>query len=57
MRRVVKCEYTDLLTGETWVRIFQFDTASDERYGSGNEEIENAPLPDPKRRCGKGGKP
>jgi hypothetical protein len=49
MRRLIKCEYTDLRTGETWVRVFEFDTATGERYDDAKKEIENAPLPDPKR--------
>lgn len=49
MMRLVKCEYTDLRTGETWVRVFHFHAATGERFNATNEEIENAPLPDPKR--------
>jgi len=50
MRRLVRCEYTDLRTGETWVRVFEFDAATGERYDAIKQEIENAPLPDPRRR-------
>ena len=50
MRRVVQCDYRDLRTGETWSRIFQFDAVTGERYDAMKEEIECAPLPDPKRR-------
>lgn len=49
MMRLVKCEYTDLRTGETWVRVFHFHSATGERFNATKEEIENAPLPDPKR--------
>ena len=49
MKRLVICEYTDLHTGENWVRVFQFDAATGERFNAVKEEIENAPLPDPKR--------
>lgn len=49
MRRLVQCEYTDLRTGEKWVRLFQFDATTGERYNAAKEEIESAPLPDPKR--------
>lgn len=49
MMRLVKCEYTDLRTGETWVRVFEFDAATGERSDGAKKEIENAPLPDPKR--------
>lgn len=49
MTRLVKCEYTDLRTGESWVRLFQFNAATGERYDAAREEMESAPLPDPKR--------
>lgn len=49
MRRLVRCKYTDLRTGETWLRVFQFDAATGERFNVAKKEIENAPLPDPKR--------
>lgn len=49
MRRLIECKYTDLRTGETWVRLFLFDAETGERYDAAKEEIEDAPLPDPKR--------
>ena len=49
MRRLVRCEYTDLRTSETWVRVFHFDAATGERYDATKKEIEDAPLPDPSR--------
>lgn len=49
MMRLVKCKYTDLRTCETWVRVFQFDAATGERFNAVKKEIENAPLPDPER--------
>ncbi len=48
MMRLVKCEYTDLRTGETWVRVFHFHAATGERFNATKVEIESAPLPDPK---------
>lgn len=47
--RLVECKYTDLRTGETWVRAFLFDAAKGERFDATKKEIENAPLPDPNR--------
>lgn len=49
MRRLVKCEYTDLRTGENWVRLFQFDAMTGKLHDVAKKEIESAPLPDPKR--------
>jgi hypothetical protein len=49
MKRLVQCVYSDLRTGETWVRLFRFDALTGERSDPAIEEIENAPLPDPKR--------
>lgn len=49
MKRLVECKYTDLRTGETWVRVFLFNAETGERYDATKEKIENAPLPDPKR--------
>jgi len=49
MKRLVRCEYKDLFTGEIWVRVFLFDAATGERYDALKREIETAPLPDPKR--------
>ena len=50
MKRLVACDYRDLRTGETWSRLFLFDAETGERYDAVKEEIEGAPLPDPKRR-------
>jgi hypothetical protein len=49
MKRQVLCEYRDLDTGETWTRLFLFDAKTDERYHAIRKEIEDAPLPNPKR--------
>ena len=49
MRRLILCEYKDLNTGENWARVFEFDAATGERYDAIKQEIESAPLPDPKR--------
>lgn len=49
MRRLIECTYVDLRTGETWVRIFQFNAETGRRYDETKDEIESAPLPDPKR--------
>lgn len=47
MKRLVRCEYTDLFTGESWVRVFLFDAGSGKRIGAATkQEIEAAPLPD-----------
>lgn len=50
MKRLVHCHYRDLCTGETWSRLFHFDAVTGERWDDMKEEIESAPLPDPKRR-------
>jgi hypothetical protein len=50
MMRLVRCDYTDLHTGETWSRLFHFRAETGERNDASKAEIENAPLPDPKRR-------
>lgn len=49
MKRLVQCDYRDLRTGETWTRLFVFDAATGERCYATREEIESAPLPDPRR--------
>jgi hypothetical protein len=49
MMRLVRCDYTDLRTGETWLRLFHFRAETGERYDAAKAEIEDAPLPDPKR--------
>jgi len=49
MKRLIQCDYRDLRTGETWTRLFVFDTATGERCYATREEIESAPLPDPRR--------
>jgi hypothetical protein len=49
MKRLVQCDYRDLRTGETWTRLFWFDAETGERADPTVKEIENAPLPDPKR--------
>lgn len=57
MMRFVQCVYTDLRTGETWTRIFQFRAETGARYDALKAEIESAPLPDPKRPIWGGDKP
>lgn len=54
--RLVQCDYRDLLTGETWTRLFQFDVATGERRRDWKDEIESAPLPDPRRPSWRGRK-
>lgn len=56
MKRLVQCEYRDLRTGETWTRLFTFDALTGERIDPAIEEIESAPLPDPKRPFWRGPK-
>jgi hypothetical protein len=50
MKRLVQCDYLDLRTGETWTRLFVFDAETGQRCHATKEEIESAPLPDPRRR-------
>lgn len=49
MKRLVQCDYRDLRTGETWTRLFWFDALTGDRSDPVIKEIEQAPLPDPKR--------